>query len=397
MLLSAFNWYGGLIGGGMVLCIVLAYFMAKRRGYDTDNVFNVAIICIPLAIIGARTYFVVNDIIHNGTEWTIGRYFGFRVDGSFEGFAGLAIYGGLIGGIIGALIIRIFNRKKPLPKQMTFIQMADLYFCLIILGQAIGRWGNFANGEAYGQLISDPAWQWFPFAVFIENGKFGRGWYNACFFYESMWNLIGFGLLQWLYNGKRKSFDGFCFAFYCIWYGIIRFFVEGLRSDSMYFGSIKANQLLSALIFLLGAGIIIYHIVMAKRSHKKIMIFVDEKDLSLDYYGYEKTFMYLKTTFAQGEGKESEAEENGSAQGEGKENKQAEEGKSDLEQETEKRADESKESERDEEENDLIEQETEMRADESKENAQGEDKENEQSEDKDNEQVEGEENVDEKH
>ncbi len=288
MLISAFGWYGFLIGGGMVICVVLAWFMAKRRGYDTDIIFNIALVCIPLAILGARTYYVVNDIIHNGANWSIARYFGFE-NGKFVGFAGLAIYGGLLGGILGAVIVRLFNRKKPPLKQMTFVQMADLCFCLIILGQAIGRWGNFANGEAYGQLITDSSWQWFPFAVEV-NGY----WYNACFFYESVWNLIGFGLLQWMYNGKRKSFDGFYVSFYCMWYGFIRFFVEQLRSDSMWFGPIKANMLISAVIFLVGLSVIIYHIVAAKRSGKKIFIMVDEAKLSSDYYGYEKTFFCLK-------------------------------------------------------------------------------------------------------
>lgn len=296
MLTSAFGWYGALIGAGMAICIVLAFFMAKRRGYDSDIIFDIALICIPLAVLGARTYFVVNDIIHNGSEWTFGEFFGF-FNGEFRGFAGLAIYGGLLGALVGAVIVRLINKRKPAEKQMTFVQMLDLGFCLIILGQAIGRWGNFANGEAYGQLIENPAWQWFPFAVFIQNGKFGTGWYNACFFYESMWNLIGFAVLQVLYNGKRKSFDGFCFAFYCVWYGIIRFFVESLRSDSMYFGSIKANQLISALIVLLGVGIVVYHLIKAKKEGKKPFVLVDEDKLGFEYYAYEKSFIYLKTTF----------------------------------------------------------------------------------------------------
>ncbi|MCH5164636.1 MAG: prolipoprotein diacylglyceryl transferase [Clostridiales bacterium] len=297
MLISAFGWYGGLIGGGMVICILLGYFMAKKRGYDTDNIFDIALVCIPLAILGARTYYVLNDMAHNGTKWTIGEYFGFS-NGQFVGFAGLAIYGGLLGGILGAVIVRQFINKRKLPeKQMTLIQMADLCFCLIILGQAIGRWGNFANGEAYGQLITNPSLQWFPFAVYIEGGKMGTGWYHATFFYESLWNFIGFGLLQWLYNGKRKSFDGFYFAFYCIWYGFIRFWIEMLRSDSMYFGPIKANCLISALILILGIGIIVYHIIMARRAGKKPFIFVYENELNFDYYDYDKSFLYLKTTF----------------------------------------------------------------------------------------------------
>ena len=126
----------------------------------------------------------------------------------------------------------------------------------------------------------------------------GTGWYNACFFYESAWNLIGFGLLTWLYMGRRKSFDGFYIASYCIWYGFIRFLVEGLRSDSMYFGPFKANRIISAAIFLVGVSVIVYHIIMARKSGKKVFIFVDESKLSLEYYGYDKTIGYIKTVFA---------------------------------------------------------------------------------------------------
>lgn len=303
MLVSAFGWYGAVIGTGMLICVLLAYFMAKRRGYDTDIIFTIAVVSIPLAIIGARTYYVVNDVItdiaNKGfTDWTIARYFGFE-NGKFVGFAGLAIYGGLLGGVIGAALVRLFNRKKPKIKQMTFIQMADLCFCLIILGQAIGRWGNFANQEAYGQLITDPAWQWFPFAVKIDayHGIQGAGWYHACFFYESLWNLIGFALLQFMYNGKYKSFDGFHLSFYCMWYGFIRFIVESLRSDSMWFGPIKANQLLSLLIFFAGAGILFFHIYNAKKANKKLFILVREDKLDLSYYGYEKSFLYTKKQY----------------------------------------------------------------------------------------------------
>lgn len=292
-LLSAFGWYGGLIGGGMVLCVFLAYFMAKRRGYDADIILTIAIVAIPCAIIGARLYYVINDISHNHHTWTFKEIIGFSESGEFIGLAGLAIYGGLLGGVIGAAIVRLFNRRKPPEKQMTFIQMADLCFCLIILGQAIGRWGNYANGEAYGQLITNPNWQWFPFAV-----KIGDLWYNACFFYESMWNFIGFGLLQWFYNGKHKSFEGFYFAFYCMWYGFIRFIVESLRSDSMWFGPIKANQLISLIIFIVGAGIIIYHLIMSSKAGKRPFLFVKEDELGPEYYGYEKSFFALKKKMA---------------------------------------------------------------------------------------------------
>lgn len=298
-LLSAsggFNWYGFLIGSGMVVCIIIAYFMAKKRGYYSDLIFDIAICCIPCAIVGARLYYVIFDVIANpGTHWSFKKIIGLE-----GGLAGLAIYGGLIGACLGALIVVAMQKKKPAYEKVTFIQMADLCFCVIILGQVIGRWGNFANQEAYGNAVTDPSLQWFPYAVKIDaahsiTGK--EGWFQATFFYESFWNLIGFGLLMWFYNGNRKSFDGFTFSFYCIWYGFGRFFIEGLRTDSLWLvpNVIRVSQVVSVLIFLFGAGYIIFYICRARASGKKLLLFVPEENLSDEYYGYEKTEFYLRS------------------------------------------------------------------------------------------------------
>lgn len=277
-----FNWYGFLIGAGMAICIVGAYFVSRKRGITGDLILDIALICIPLALVGARIYYVIFDAIAGG-HWDFARFFGFY-NGKFEGFAGLAIYGGLIGAVLGGVIIVMVRRNKPDELKITFMQLLDLGFAFIILGQAIGRWGNFANGEAYGYEITDPALQWFPFGVNI-NGT----WHLATFFYESSWNIIGFAMLLYLYIGKRKSFDGFIFSCYCIWYGIGRAWIEGLRTDSLWLvpNVIRVSQLLSIILIFLGAGIIIYHIVMARRAGKKLFLFVPDDQLSCDYYGYE--------------------------------------------------------------------------------------------------------------
>lgn len=284
---GGFNWYGFIIGFGMLVCIFIAYAIGKRRGYYKDLVFDICIICIPLAIIGARLYYVIFDILGNpDSTWTFLEVLG--IGGN--GLQGLAIYGGLIGAVIGAVIVHFWKRKKPEKDRASFLQMADVGFTVIILGQAIGRWGNFANQEAYGNLVTNPSLQWFPFAVFIDREA---AWFQATFFYESFCNLIGFALLMWLFNGKRKSFDGFILSVYCIFYGLVRFFIEGLRSDSLYLweGGLRVSQLLSGILVLFGIGFIVTHIYRARMKQKKPFIFVDIAKLDYSYYGYEKSIL----------------------------------------------------------------------------------------------------------
>ncbi len=289
------NWYGFIIASGIILCVICAYFTAKHRGIEGDIVIDIIIFCLPLAIICARIYYVIFDIIDGG-EWTFTRFIG--VDD--HGLQGLAIYGGLIGAVVGAFLLSLWKKRKKNPenKRVSFMQVLDLGFVFIILGQAIGRWGNFANEEAHGYLITDPSSMWFPLGVEIDGS-----WYYATFFYESMWNLVGFGLLFYLFIGKRKSFDGFVFACYCIYYGIGRAWIEGMRSDSLWLippsvhgelgtpdvGGLRVSQLVSILIILFGVAYIIAHVVRARRAGKRVFIFVKQDKLNGDYFDYDKT------------------------------------------------------------------------------------------------------------
>lgn len=283
--LSAFNWYGFLIAMGIVLGVVGCYFAAKHRGLEGDVVIDMIIICLPLAIIGSRCYHVFFDVLA-GNSWTFKKFIGLE-DG---GLAGLAIYGGLFGSIAGAGLFRLWKNRKSLPenKRVSFWQIMDLGFTFMILGQAIGRWGNYANGEDYGAIINNPAWQWFPFGLFIEKDQ---SWHYALFFYESLWNAIGFGILLYIYLGRFKSFDGFNFACYGIYYGVGRSFLEAIRDDGdvLMLGSARVSLLVSIMFILAGVAIIVTHIVRAKKAGKKIFIFVERSKLCNDYFGYDKT------------------------------------------------------------------------------------------------------------
>ena len=264
----------------MVACIVLAYFLSIKRGYYSDLVFDIVIICIPMAIIGARLYYVIFDIIDGGS-WTFKKLIGLE-----GGLAGLAIYGGLIGAILGGLIVAALQKRHEPGRQVTFLQIADLGFATIMLGQAIGRWGNFANGEAYGLVINNPSLQWFPLAVNIDGV-----YHMATFFYESLWDLIGCGIMVWLYAGKRKSFDGFVLCAYGIWYGVGRAVIESWRMDSLWLvpGVIRVSQLLSILVVLAGLACILAHMYRARSKGLKPFIFVPLDQLDHTYYSYDKS------------------------------------------------------------------------------------------------------------
>ena len=142
-----------------------------------------------------------------------------------------AIPAGIIGGFLGLLFLSL-KRKLPLMK------LLDLAAPAVILGQGIGRWGNFFNGEAYGGLITDPKWCFFPYGVLVDGN-----WYQATFFYESMWDFLGFLVLH--LARKKMRADGDLLFLYFVFYGVGRAFIEGLRSDSLWWGPFRVSQVLS--------------------------------------------------------------------------------------------------------------------------------------------------------
>ncbi|MGI6003832.1 MAG: prolipoprotein diacylglyceryl transferase [Christensenellales bacterium] len=207
-------WYGIIIAAAVVVGIWVAMREAGRIDYNQESVLDICLIVIPAAIVGARFYYVVFQWdIFKGNFWSI---FNPRT-------GGLAIYGAIIAAII---VIWVYSRVK----KVSFLQILDIFAPAVVLGQAIGRWGNFFNQEAYGFAIHNPKWQWFPFAVPIQNGMID--WHLATFFYESLWCVIVF-LFIWFFVRKRAKRRGTIVLSYFALYGFERAFVEILRTDSL--------------------------------------------------------------------------------------------------------------------------------------------------------------------
>lgn len=234
------KFYGILMATAMLVGVLLACKIAKKRGLTADNIYMLALFILPLAVLGARLVFVLGaDRAYTFLEV-------FKI---WEG--GMSIYGGILGGALGVLLYCIVYKKN-------FFDVADIACVSLILGQAIGRWGNFFNQEVYGHLVTDPSWQWFPFAVLLDNGQ----WHYALFFYEFLINLAIFGVLMVIFKKTNKK--GLVTSVYLISYGTIRFILEPLRMaeyNLMLFG-LKLSSLISVLSIL--AGIVILVLIYTK-------------------------------------------------------------------------------------------------------------------------------------
>lgn len=234
-------YYAIIIVCGIILATVVVAVLFKRRNIPVDWTLDLFICILPIGIIGARTYYCA--FYGNMSEWI-----NFR-DG------GLAIYGGIIGGAIGVVVFCLIHK-------ISFWRVADCLVPGVILAQGIGRWGNFVNQEAYGNPVTNPSLQWFPYAVNIDGS-----WYQATFFYESMSCLIIFAILFTIAWKYRKKPSGLVFCGYIILYGIERFFVEGLRSDSLYVGDIRVSQALSFVLVLAGIALVVMQMYLNRKKH----------------------------------------------------------------------------------------------------------------------------------
>lgn len=242
-------WYGIIIATGLLLGIVLGTLRARRRGWSADVVLDFIILAVPLAVIGARLYYVAFEWQNYAGD--LGKIFAINQ-------GGLAIYGAVIGGFLAAFI---FSRAAKFP----FFKLLDLVIPSLILGQAIGRWGNFINQEAFGALVTNTKLQFFPLAVYIQS--LGE-WHQATFFYESLWNTIL--LVVTLLIGRKNPKDGTLLATYFIGYGTGRAIIEGLRTDSLYLvGNIRISQVLSAVLVIVG----IVMLLLIKKGKLKTKVY----------------------------------------------------------------------------------------------------------------------------
>lgn len=281
------TWYAIIILTGAFLAYYLTLRQVRKWGYKDEIFENFFLLLLPIGILGARIYYVI-------FEWE--QYAADPISILYIWNGGLAIYGGIISGtIFGIFYFRHYR--------IDILRMADAIFPNLMLAQAIGRWGNFMNQEAYGGIVSADYYAHWP--AFIRDNMYIDGYFRQpTFLYESIGNIIGFILITFVYKkyGRKKRGD-LMFA-YLSWYGMVRFFVEGLRSDSLMIGNIRVSQMLSLLLVLAGVlGILgvwhrLFKNVWPFKKQKPAVIFdldgtlVDTKELI--YKSFIHTFEKYK-------------------------------------------------------------------------------------------------------
>ncbi|MEA4966292.1 MAG: prolipoprotein diacylglyceryl transferase [Oscillospiraceae bacterium] len=243
-------WYGIIIACGFVAAYLYMNARAPRFGLTQDNLLDMVLWAVPFGIIGARIYYCV-------FYWDLYRADPISCLYIWEG--GLAIYGAVIGGVIGvALCGKI--RKLPIPV------LLDLASFGVLIGQIFGRWGNFFNQEAHGGETTS-----FLRMGLLDSDGVVR-YYHPTFLYESVWNLVGLIGLHLI--SKKRKFDGQMFLLYLFWYGLGRVWIEGMRTDSLYLFStgIRVSQLLAAICVVAAGGLVAYVLLVRKPSGEKLYV-----------------------------------------------------------------------------------------------------------------------------
>jgi phosphatidylglycerol:prolipoprotein diacylglycerol transferase len=234
------RWYGILIAIGVMMTIAVAIVEARRRGENQEHVLNAALIVVPMGLIGARLYHVID-------QWDL-----YRQDPALIiGGAGLGIFGAVIGGAIGLIIYTKW-------KKLSTLRWMDIVAPGLILAQAIGRWGNFFNQELYGYPTD------MPWAIYIDPAHRLPGYesfsrFHPLFLYESLWNFLGFIFLMILSRKfKNRLLDGDIFFFYAIYYSVVRFFLERFKIDVWTIAGVPTAQWISGFLIIASVAVIIY-------------------------------------------------------------------------------------------------------------------------------------------
>lgn len=284
------KWYGLIITMGMLLAMIYGFSQMKKYGIDPDRAIDTIIGGVVGGLVGARAYFVIMS--WDNYKDDILSIFNIRN-------GGLAIYGGIIGALLVGGIIAHIRKVKLLP-------LLDVVSIGFLLGQGIGRWGNFFNQEAFGcntenifGMSGGRIQQWIMSNADSATLSEGQTLYashtvHPCFLYESVWCLLGFALLA-LFAKKIRRFDGEILLIYAAWYGIERFFVEGLRTDSLMIGSIRVSQMFAAVCVVASVILLIVFGLKVKRMGSDYTLYVNtEESQRLIRESEEKRRVYIK-------------------------------------------------------------------------------------------------------
>ncbi len=255
------RWYGVIIALGFALATLYCSKRSTKFGVSQDNFIDMILVAVPIAIIGARAYYVIFNPKQFKSFWDI-----FKI---WEG--GVAIYGAVIASVIA---VYVFTRIK----KINTLNLLDLAMPGLLIGQAIGRWGNFINGEAYGQITSETLPWGMAISHYNASGGFlgsaaGGALVHPFFLYESLWNIAGFLLLH--FTSKKRAFYGQSFFLYIIWYGVGRGFLEGIRGEDtlMFFDTgIRVSQALGFLSALAAFVFLVYKLFFSVKGDPILLL-----------------------------------------------------------------------------------------------------------------------------
>ena len=240
-------WYGIIMCCSILVAVLIATYFCKVRKYDSDMPINIALVVVPVGILSARLFSVLFE-----SGLSLSDYWNFRT-------GGMSIIGAVVGGALGLIVYILI--KKPENKWLYF----DILVVALILAQAIGRWGNYFNNEVYGQVVeSGSTFAKFPFAVKVDGV-----YYQALFFYECLFNLVGFLILSVMFLCSEKK--GLPTATYLIYYGLVRFVLEQFRQEEyiLRLGSLAISRVFS--LFMIVIGVILLVIVLIQSRKKRVL------------------------------------------------------------------------------------------------------------------------------